>query len=189
MKSQTLSRIKGWQGADTQMGVLFRLSAAEATLLMSIWALKVVLSTCAYWLLQMRQRVQSCRNPWLRACAVYVAFMGRRVRRLTLSRTELLAALDSLSSSRGLGRGPASPDVLVQGDGWRAQSRHPSWRACRIFLCSQGVASITLDMTNLCSNPRKFSSQSYAPYRDLLPLEHWSSVCPRRGLQPRQETC
>ena len=126
MKSQTLSRIKGWQGADTQMGVLFRLSAAEATLLMSIWALKVVLSTCAYSLLQMRQRVQSCRNPWLRACAVYVAFMGRRVRRLTLSRTELLAALDSLSSSRGLGRGPASPDVLVQGDGWRAQSRHPS---------------------------------------------------------------
>ena len=42
-------------------------------------------------------------------------------------------------------------------------------------------------MTILGSNPRKPSSQSYAPSYSLFLLEKWISVCPRRSLQPRRE--
>jgi len=37
------------------------------------------------------------------------------------------------------------------------------------------------------SKSRKHSSQSYVPAKGLLPLEQWSSVCPRRDLQTRGE--
>jgi hypothetical protein len=55
--------------------------------------------------------------------------------------------------------------------------------------CLDFAVSHTLDMTNLDSNFRETSSQSYMhPHTGLLPPEQWSSLCPRRGLQPRRET-
>jgi hypothetical protein len=53
---------------------------------------------------------------------------------------------------------------------------------CLIF-----AVSLTWNM-NLGSNPRQSFSQSYVPCKDLLPLEQWSSVCPRCGLKLWWET-
>jgi hypothetical protein len=77
--------------------------------------------------------------------------------------------------------------VVRRMPGYNTRSALPSDMAaspkCLIF-----AASLNLDMTSLSSNPRKPFSQSYAPHKGLLPLERWSSVCPRRGLQTRRET-
>lgn len=95
-------------------------------------------------------------NPWLEACAAYLAVAGQCVRlppQHTLAHPRLVRVA---GCSRQLvhpwSSGPQAlhrTDSLAQDGGWRAQTGHLGWKAHQVFFCLWGAVESQEDIASL----------------------------------------